>query len=100
MLDYDDDEPITFSELAATARVVHVRIAWVEYRRTRRGWHVRVGFDRRFKWTPAEMVAFQSVCGSDKWRERLNLLRVRQIRVRRLRGFWPSRWNLLFRRKL
>lgn len=100
MLDFDQDDAPELYRFIATAHVLHVRIMWIEYFKSRRGWHVRVCFDRRTTWTAAELVAYQAACGSDFRRERLNLMRVRAIRTRKLGSFWQARWNLLFSRKL
>ncbi len=79
-------------------RKLGLRPAFIEYFRTRKGWHVwirlRRGLDR------GERVALQALLGSDPRREELNLMRVIGIRRNGIRGEWSERWNLLFRHKL
>jgi hypothetical protein len=83
----------------SVCRIIGVQPVWIESTRTRRGWHLRVYLDDRL--TPAELVAFQAVCGSDRRREMLNLMRVLAIRRTPIRSrFWRARWNLLFAHKL
>lgn len=47
---------------------------------------------------PAQMVALQSVLGSDPRREALNLMRVLSLSKMTPR-YWKKRWNLLYRSK-
>src|SRR4029077_77301 len=98
-LDYDRGVPVSLPAIIAAARIVGLRIVWIELQRSRHGWHVRVRFNTR---SPlAEIVCFQACVGSDRRRELLNLMRVRAIRVHRIRSrFWRERANILYSRKL
>lgn len=93
MCDYDTSRPPALRRFWRLARTLGLRAAWVEYNRTRRGWHVLVMWNRIL--SPAETVAIQSILGSDQRREAFNLSRV-------LSGKADSneRWNLLFQFKL
>lgn len=85
--------------LWAVCRIVGLRPMWIETRRTRHGWHVRIKLHDRLE--PAELVAFQACCGSDSRREALNLMRVLAIRRNQITDpFWLKRWNLLYADKL
>lgn len=98
-LDYDRRAIPRLRPIWAVCRIIGVRPLWVESKRTRHGWHVRVCFRNRF--TAAELVAFQACCGSDPRREALNLMRVFNMRRSGVRSkFWIDRWNLLFSGKL
>jgi hypothetical protein len=56
-------------------------------------------FHERFQ--PAEIVALQSILGSDARRERLNLMRVLGMRSTPVDSkFWRARWNILYAYKL
>jgi hypothetical protein len=99
MLDYDRRRVPRVGPIYAVCRIAGLRPVWIETRRTRRGWHVRVYF--RDALTPAELVAFQAACGSDPRREALNLMRVLAMRRRENVGeFWSARWNLLYEKKI
>jgi hypothetical protein len=69
-----------------------VKPKWINYSRTRRGWHVEIGLNKRIG--PLEIVALQAVLGSDPRRECLNLMRVMNG------GAVDRRWNILYSRKL
>ena len=84
--------------LWVTLRTCQLRPQHVEYRRTRKGWHVVIRV--RHALEPAEQVAVQAVLGSDRRREGLNLMRVLCMRRMGADRFWRIRWNLLFARKL
>lgn len=84
--------------LWVTLRTCELRPQWIEYRRTRKGWHVVIRLWRPLQ--PAETVAVQAVLGSDRRREGLNLMRVLAMRQKGATDFWRVRWNLLFSRKL
>lgn len=98
-IDHDHAVPPRLPQFWPVCRIVGVRPLWIEYQRTKRGWHVRIYLDRPLR--AAELVAFQSLCGSDGRREALNLMRVLAIRENRIRSkFWRARWNILFAGKL
>lgn len=84
----------------AVCRIAGLRPLWIESRRTRKGWHLRIRFRERY--SESELVAFQACCGSDARREALNLMRV--LAVRRSEGrigpFWTARVNLLYGEKI
>lgn len=93
MCDYDHGRPPTMPDIWRVAARLDIKPVWVEYDRTRRGWHLTIKWNRKFK--PAETIALQSILGSDPGRETFNLLRVLSGKAERNR-----RWNLLFERKL
>lgn len=82
-------------QLFAVAHILGIRPLWIRYDpSTRKGWHVIIKWDK--KMLPAEIVALQSVLGSDRRRETLNLMRV-------MSEFGPegdARWNILYSGKL
>lgn len=80
-----------------TLRTCKLTPRFVEYRRTRKGWHVVIRLWRKLE--PAETVAVQAVLGSDRRREGLNLMRVLCMRRAGASDFWRIRWNLLFSHK-
>jgi uncharacterized protein YjiS (DUF1127 family) len=83
----------TIANIFRVARCLRMKPKWIEYRRTVRGWHVTVEWNRKF--TPIETVALQAVLGSDPIREMFNLTRV-------LAGVAKidKRWNVLFEKKV
>lgn len=81
------------------ARILRLSIVWICYRRTRRGWHLIVRLHDRTQL--AERIAIQILCGSDRFRETLNLMRLRSIRTQQIRSrFWRGRANILYAEKL
>lgn len=95
-LDRDDGRAWPLWRLWWVLRLMGWRAAWVQYERSRRGWHLRVAVPGRL--APVEVVAAQAVMGSDRNREAFNLARARLIEG----GQAPKRWryNVLFERKL
>lgn len=93
LLDFDIVPPVDLITAWHVFRQCGVRPKWIEYSRTRRGWHVALKINRDLY--PAEIVAFQAILGSDPARETFNLARV-------LSGMaeGSKRWNLLFEYKL
>lgn len=75
------------------ARVLNLHPYLIEYRRTRRGWHVAIAWDQTL--SDIETVCAQSILGSDHGREMFNLARVRG-------GLTADNknWNILFERKI
>ena len=96
MVDSDDRRPPAMRELLRRIRFIGLRVSWVRYDRTRRGWHVVIRM--RDKRSPIECVALQAVLGSDRERETFNLARVMWARRegRRL----GNRWNILYEKKI
>jgi hypothetical protein len=71
---------------------MRVKPLWVREDRTARGWHMIVAWNRNF--SPLEIIALQTVFGSDRQREAYNLTRY-------FSGLTANRrWNLLFEVKL
>lgn len=94
MCDYDGPRP-KLPELWRVwklARQFGARPLWIKDRRTKRGWHRVVYWDRPFE--PMQTIALQLLLGSDREREAFNLKRVL------LGGANTPRWNLLFSEKL
>lgn len=81
-----------------TLRTCGLTPQWMQFRKTRKGWHLVIRFWRPL--LPAEQVAIQAVLGSDRRREGLNLMRVLCMRQKGASAFWRGRWNVLFDRKL
>ena len=79
-------------------RKVGIRPAFIQYFRTRKGWHIWIRCTRAL--SAGVRVALQSVLGSDPRREELNAMRVIQIEWHGIRGAWANRWNILFESKL
>lgn len=98
-LDVDRATSPKLPPLFAVARIIGVRPLWIEYRRSRRGWHVVICM--RDRYSPAELVAMQALFGSDGRREALNLMRAIAIRRAGITSrFWGARFNILYRGKL
>jgi hypothetical protein len=62
-----------------------------------KGWHVYVVINPGVA-SSMEMVALQSVLGSDRYREACNILRVRSLdsMTPELREYWADRWDVLY----
>lgn len=94
-LDVDSPRcPALLDRVRWVARWLHWSVQYIEYRRTRRGWHVIITVRQRV--TPFCVVAVQAILGSDWRRETFNLVRVRTMRARRLPRFWRDRFNVLY----
>lgn len=64
--------------------------------RTKKGWHIEIHLGTSLQ--PGETVAAQVLCGSDRKRETLNLMRV--LGLKNAPAFWRKRWNILYAEKL
>jgi len=95
-LDRDDGRAFPLWRLWWVLRLLGWRAEWIEYHRSRRGWHVQVAVPGRV--SPVAVVAVQAVMGSDRNREAFNLARARMIESGRAPRSW--RYNVLFERKL
>lgn len=93
MCDYDTPQAPPAGRWFELSRLLGLPLMFLEYRKTRRGWHVMAGWPRAFK--PAEAIAMQLLLGSDPRREGFNLARVMGPD-----GGRNPRWNLLFSRKV
>jgi hypothetical protein len=93
LCDYDAPAAPPLASVWTIAQRLGIVPIVIEDKRTRRGWHRVITWDRKF--SPAETVALQLLLGSDASRETFNLERV-------LSGGADSskRWNILFDRKL
>jgi hypothetical protein len=92
--DYDTVRHVgTIENIFRVARCLGIKPQWIEYRRTNRGWHVVVQWNRKFK--PSETVMLQAILGSDPIREMFNATRVLSGKAND-----SKRWNLLFERKV
>jgi len=101
---------VAYLDLDLGRKMIHLHPIWIVLRaaglrpraiatiRTRRGWHIKIHLTRRL--APAELVALQACCGSDRRRETLNLMRILAIARHDPGPFWRARWNLLYSRKL
>lgn len=100
-MDYDNPStPPTIPALYSVLRVLGIGVSSVCYSCTRRGWHVTASLIERLN--KPELVALQSILGSDPMREALNLMRCIQMRLHRkaLPIFWQQRWNILYDHKV
>jgi hypothetical protein len=98
LCDFDFARGPSLRPMWVTLRTCALRPRFIEYARTRRGWHVVIGLREPLQ--PAEQVALQAVLGSDRRREGLNIFRVLSMRRKGASDFWQARWNLLFKGKL
>lgn len=95
-LDFDGPEP-DFERIFNSIRLQGLSTVAMRLSRSRNGgWHVLIVINENL-WD-AEIVALQSICGSDWKREGFNLLRARRIRElpEDEKEFWKDRWNVLF----
>lgn len=97
-LDYDRPRPPrdSYRRIVAALRWLRLRPLALVYRRTVRGWHVKIALARRC--APLVVVALQSILGSDPKRETFNLVRARALP--RVPHGWRDRYSVLFGRKL
>jgi hypothetical protein len=86
------------NSLFSTLRLVGVKARNTSYQRTRHGWHVVVDLNMRL--SPAETIALQAVCGSDRKREALDLMREIALARGKYPRFWIRRFNILYKGKL
>lgn len=92
LCDYDTSVVPSLQLVYRVAHMLDIRPLVIEYDRTRRGWHLIIEWNRRFR--PIEIVALQCVLRSDPARELFNLARVFSGKAR------SKRWNILFQTKL
>lgn len=97
-LDFDKRNPINLLRLRHAMCLCKLRVGWVRYDRTNRGWHVIVRLRQSVH--PLEIVALQAVLGSDPEREKFNLARVMENQRRGASAWKASRTNILFSRKI
>jgi len=97
-LDYDARGTPTVGHLFRSLRLWNLSPRTICDVRTRRGWHRIIRLRERL--TPSEIVAAQSLLGSDREREALNFMRILSLRRDGAGNFARSRWNILFERKL
>ena len=98
-VDLDRRSGLRLPRLWSTCRIIGLRPHTIRIDYTRRGWHLLLFFRERFH--PAEIVALQTILGSDYRRERLNLMRVLGMRRTPVNAkFWRARWNILYAYKL
>ena len=75
-----------------------LRAKWIRFDRTKKGWHIVVFLDMAL--TPAETIALEVVCGSDRRRANLDLMRVLAMRKHGASKFWQARSHILYSGKL
>lgn len=68
--------------------------------RTRRGWHVVIYYNGEHQFTATEIVAAQSISGSDWRRESFNLIRARNLAAAPAAWRVVGAWNTLYLEKL
>lgn len=86
----------SYRRVVAVLRWLRLRPLALVYRRTARGWHVKVALSRRC--SALVVVALQAILGSDPKRETFNLVRARVLP--RVPSEWRNRYSVLFGRKL
>lgn len=86
----------SYRRVVAALRWLRLRPLALVYRRTARGWHVKIAVARRC--SPLVVVALQAIMGSDPKRETFNLVRARTLP--RAPSEWRNRYSVLFGRKL
>lgn len=86
----------SYRRIVAALRWLRLRPLAVVYRKTARGWHVKIAVGRRC--SPLVVVALQAILGSDPKRETFNLVRARTLP--RASPEWRNRYSVLFGRKL
>lgn len=96
--DYDGRRPPSIVEIRSLMNRLGVRVEWLRFDRTRRGWHMIVRL--RLTLSPAERICFEALLGSDLHRCALDLMREMAVRRGRFSNFWRRRTSLLFERKL
>jgi hypothetical protein len=92
-----DTERIPGPPLQSLAHTLGLQILWQRWDRTQRGWHLVVKVKQKL--TLTEVICCQTLLGSDRARERLNLARAISLRLHPSK-FWEVRANILFRRKI
>jgi hypothetical protein len=94
-LDIDGKLPSHLVEsITQTLRFWRWPIVAVRVDRTKRGWHVVVGVEKRLN--AVSIVAAQAILGSDPKREMFNLTRARRLRF--VAPQWRKQWNVLYSR--
>lgn len=97
-LDFDFRRTPRFLSIFTLLRMCGLHVQYMRDDRTRKGWHRIIQIRERL--SPSELVALQALCGSDRRREGLNLMRVLRSRERGMSDFEGARWNILYSRKL
>lgn len=99
-IDLDPGQEVyTIDHLCALLRRAGRRIRWLSQTRSGsgKGWHIEIAITPGCA-SPIEVVALQAICGSDRYREACNVLRVRTLERLgpKLRRYWGRRWNVLY----
>lgn len=97
-LDFDFRRTPSFLPIFTQLRMCGLHVQYMRDDRTRKGWHRIIKIRERL--SSAELVALQAICGSDRRREGLNLMRVLRSSKCGMSAFERDRWNLLYLRKL
>lgn len=98
LIDLDHRRLPRLNPILARIRRIGAQVRWASLNRSRNGWHLAVGLARRY--SLAERIAMQFLCGSDVGRETHNLRRALSIRRRDPGKFWKDRANIFFSEKL
>lgn len=71
------------------------RLLWMRQERSAsgKGWHLTLRLTPPCS-GPMEVVAWQAILGSDRYREACNVLRVRALKY--VSRYWRERWNVLY----
>ncbi len=75
--------------------LLRLHIETIYYKKTKRGQHVIIRIAETLR--PLELVALQSILGSDSMREALNFMRARGGVEELPDGdYWLTRWNIIY----
>jgi len=81
----------TFKGIQLLSRYFKLQKIIIKKSPSKKGWHIILCIEN--KMSDSEIIAWQFACGSDKYRERFNLLR-------HINGNSMKEWNILFNNKL
>lgn len=98
MLDHDQRRTPRLRAVWVCLRLWQLSPEYICDTRSKKGWHRVIKFRRNLQ--PLAIVCVQSLLGSDRRRESLNLMRLLSIGKNDNDSFARSRWNLMFERKL
>ncbi len=96
-LDFDTEEEPSLSLIFLKLRRAGYAVRELVQRRSpsKRGWHVLVNVEPQPR-TAMEVVALQAICGSDPWREAMQVQRAHAMAKRSLPAHMRDAWNVLY----
>lgn len=96
LLDFDNPIPRNwYIKLLWVSRTIHAKPIYCRTDKTKHGYHIIVKWDR--EWSDYQILALQSILGSDYRREALNLFRLDNSPQTPAA---KQRWNILYERKV